>query len=245
VSAPKHRKAQPRHIIAAQAADLRVQGLSGRRIAAQLGISQSYAYELINDPAGEQGRQRKKQQGGTCMECGARTSYVTGGAASKCLDCARSEHAERNERIFEAWERGETGPVIAAREGMTTTAVQGLVDTYRRRYGMPLSLHRLRNRTHWEYIRRRWNVDGASAVEIAEELGYPHRCHVQEQIKTMRARGMHLEHRNIAYDDATIAAAVQSVRDGATAYSVAKTLGVPAATVYRWMDKASMERQAA
>jgi hypothetical protein len=127
---------------------------------------------------------------------------------------------------------------------MTTTAVHGLVDSYRRRYGMPLLLHRLRNRTHWEYIRRRWNMEGASAAEIAEELGYPHRCHVQEQITRMRERGMYLERRSTAYDDATIAAAIRSVRDGATAYSVAKTLGVPAPTVYRWVDKASTKRQA-
>jgi DNA-binding CsgD family transcriptional regulator len=195
VSAPKHRKAQLRHILAAQAADLRAQGLSGLRIAAQLGISRSYAYELINDPAGEQGRQRKERYGGICTECGARTSYVTGGPATKCLECTQSRHAERNERIFEAWERGESSPAIAAREGMTATAVLGLVDNYRRRYGMPLSLHRVRNRTHWEYIRRRWNVDGATQAEIAEELGYSDPGHVSEQITTMRKRGMYLEHR--------------------------------------------------
>jgi len=245
VSAPKHRKAQPRHILAAQAADLRAQGLSGLRIAAQLGISKTYAYELINDPTGEQGRQRKEQYGGTCAECGARTSYVTGGVSDRCFDCARSENAERNERIFEAWESGETASVIAAREDMTASAVAGLVDSYRRRYGMPLSLHRVRNRTHWEYIRRRWNVDGATLAEIAEELGYPDPGHVSEQIRRMRKRGMYLERRSTAYGDYTIAAAVQSVRDGAIAYSVAKTLGVPASTVYRWVDKASTKRQAA
>jgi DNA-binding CsgD family transcriptional regulator len=89
VSAPKHRKAQPRHILAAQAADLRAQGLSGLRIAAQLGISKSYAYELINDPSGEKNRKRKDRYRGICVDCGAPTTWWSRiGPAKRCRICS-------------------------------------------------------------------------------------------------------------------------------------------------------------
>jgi transposase len=91
VSAPKHRTAQPREILAREAAALRAEGLNGMRIAERLRISRSYAYELLSDPTGDLERERKARYYGTCEECGAQTSYRTGGCAELCRSCAVDE----------------------------------------------------------------------------------------------------------------------------------------------------------
>lgn len=88
MSAPKHRTAQPRHILADQAARLHADGLNGLQIAAQLNISKSYACELLTDPTGDRSRERKERYAGTCTECGAKTSYTVGGYSELCLPCA-------------------------------------------------------------------------------------------------------------------------------------------------------------
>jgi DNA-binding CsgD family transcriptional regulator len=86
MSAPKNRPAQPRHILATEAAKLRAQGLVGRQIAERLHVSQSYAYELLEDPTGELNRERKKKYNGTCESCGAPASYGHSGLA-RCRVC--------------------------------------------------------------------------------------------------------------------------------------------------------------
>lgn len=91
MSVPKHRKAQPRPILAAKVAELRVQGLNGMQIAEQLQISKSYAYVLITDPSGEDERRRKEKYCGTCRNCGARTSYDVGGPVDLCRPCSTDE----------------------------------------------------------------------------------------------------------------------------------------------------------
>jgi transposase len=91
VSAPKHRTAQPRAILAREAAALRTEGLNGMRIAERLHVSRSYAYELLNDPTGDLGRERKARYYGTCEECGAPTSYGDGGYAALCRSCTVDE----------------------------------------------------------------------------------------------------------------------------------------------------------
>jgi predicted transcriptional regulator len=238
MSAPKHRSAQPRRILAARAAELHAEGLNGLQIAKALQISKTYAYELLSDPTGELTRARKERYCGTCEECGARTSYTNDGSTSeRCAECHDARYAERNERIFEAWDKGDTAPLIAAREGMTPEAVSTLVDNYRRRYDMPLGLHRVPNRTHWEHIQRRWNEDGATLRQIADELGYDFPSNVSQQITVMRRAGWHVEPRSARYDETTIQHALSMVRTGRSMHGVARELGIHQSTVWKWVRR--------
>lgn len=245
MSAPKHRKAQPREILAEQVTALHAQGLNALRIAERLRISKTYAYELIDDPTGARARERKQRLCGTCVECGGPTSYDVGGPPERCRDCWDGRYVERNERIFEAWQRGETGVEIGRREGMTADTVQSLVNHYRLRYGMPLDLHRVPNRTHWLHIQRRWNEDGATLQEIADELGYQSPANVSQQITTMRRKGWHIESRTPRHDPAIRARAIRMVRGGRSAYSVARELGLPQSTVWKWAHAVRDEAVAA
>ncbi len=158
---------------AAEAARLLDEGLNGVQIAKRLGISRSYAYALINDPTGDGDRKRKERYGRPCIEgCGRFTSGSDGRANAplRCIQCLHSLNEERDARILEAWERGETGEQIAAREGLTYGQVQGTVDHARRFKGKAVSLHRRRNRELWPLLERRWN-EGVPVREIAAEAG--------------------------------------------------------------------------
>lgn len=68
----------------ARAAALRAQGLIYREIGAVLGVSRSYAAELVTDPAGTQVRRRQERARGRCADCGAPTSW---GGARRCAPC--------------------------------------------------------------------------------------------------------------------------------------------------------------
>lgn len=71
----------------AQAKALRDQGLCFREIGERLGISLSYAQDLIADPDGSAARERKLKQYGVCPDCGGPVSYRTGGVAERCRAC--------------------------------------------------------------------------------------------------------------------------------------------------------------
>lgn len=80
---------------AAEAAELRAQGLLYREIAERMGISVSYAQDLVNDPDGSALRARKDTYRGTCKDCGAPTDGSNGrvGAPVRCIECwARDAH---------------------------------------------------------------------------------------------------------------------------------------------------------
>lgn len=175
------------------------EGLNVREVADRLGLSRAYVYALIQDPDGSRDKERKKQYGRPCVEgCGRTTNGSDGrtGAAKRCLDCERARNEDRNRRIFEAWERGETGREIADREGVTETTVHSLVNGYRRRNGMSLSLHRRRDRELWELIERRWR-EGATGYEIAAECGTtPENIYVM--VRRMREVGIDLPRRTQA-----------------------------------------------
>jgi hypothetical protein len=73
---------------AARVAALKAQRLNGIQIAERLGISRSYAYELLNDPEGRKVRARKDSYRGECVDCGASTDGSDGLAApERCFGC--------------------------------------------------------------------------------------------------------------------------------------------------------------
>jgi hypothetical protein len=181
---------------AQEAQALRDQGLIYREIAERMGISRTYAAALITDPTGEKDRARKDSYRGTCRVCGVQTdgSNGRGAAPDECAACRHErEFGERNERIFEAWNRGDTAAVIAEREGMKFFTVLSLVDSHRRRGNDSLRLHRRRNRDLWPLIEERWN-EGRTAQEIAEEVGTGDRD-IYSMIQTMRKAGIPLRKR--------------------------------------------------
>jgi DNA-binding CsgD family transcriptional regulator len=110
--------------------------------------------------------------GRACDVCGRRDNGSEGKRESYvCVDCQyEAEYGERNRRILAAWERGETGKQIAAREGMTEEAVLSWLDHHRRVNGEPIPRHSARRRSRWEAIKRLWN-EGRTGPEIAAELG--------------------------------------------------------------------------
>jgi hypothetical protein len=97
---------------------LRAQGRNGLEIAAHLGISRSYAYELIHDPTGDIARERKRRYERNCVGCGAVVN--PNGLKQKSLRCRTCATAESTiwtpERIvfaIRAWAE-ENGDIPAA-----------------------------------------------------------------------------------------------------------------------------------
>jgi hypothetical protein len=75
---------------AARAAELKAEGLNGVQIAERMGLSRSYAAELLTDPEGHVVRARKDSYRGTCELCGNPTDGSDGPNAPKvCFECIR------------------------------------------------------------------------------------------------------------------------------------------------------------
>jgi hypothetical protein len=74
---------------AAIARQLKNEGKLGREIAGALGISRSYAQELLADPDGSRAKARKHRYSGTCQDCGAPTCGGDGRAKApkRCAPC--------------------------------------------------------------------------------------------------------------------------------------------------------------
>lgn len=75
---------------ATEAARLKATGMNGLQIARVMGVSNSYAYELLSDPEGSRVRARKDGYRGVCRSCGELTDGSNGAAAapSMCNTCA-------------------------------------------------------------------------------------------------------------------------------------------------------------
>ena len=92
----------PREEMAREAGRLRAEGLSYQLIADRMGISRSYANDLVVDPDGSRGRARKARYGRPCRECGKMTDGSNGRkkAPELCAACHRSAtastHGSRN-----------------------------------------------------------------------------------------------------------------------------------------------------
>lgn len=86
--------------LAADAANLKAQGMNGLQIADALGISKAYAYDLLADPSGVRMRVRKASYDQVCVDCGARASGTDGPRAEpRCRDCGPAfASAERMKR---------------------------------------------------------------------------------------------------------------------------------------------------
>lgn len=82
---------------AAQAAKLRATGLNGVQIAGRMGISRSYAAELLTDPMGAVVRARKRRYDLVCVGCGGRVDGTSPGRMASredpvCRACAADGH---------------------------------------------------------------------------------------------------------------------------------------------------------
>lgn len=95
-----------RAMLAEAAAAMRAAGLLQREIAAALGVSRSYASELLLDPTGAKARARKDALAGSCERCHGPTSGSDGGPSRFCVRCmAIVQHEERywtKSRVVEA-----------------------------------------------------------------------------------------------------------------------------------------------
>lgn len=107
---------------AAKAAELRASGKTHREIAAEMGISLSYAHNLAVDPDGAKMKARKDSYRGTCRECGGKTDGSNGrnSAPEICSGCfVKQQHENRywtQQRIIDAikaWHRAHGRPPIA------------------------------------------------------------------------------------------------------------------------------------
>lgn len=96
--------------LARRAAEMRRQGALQTEIAHRLGVSRSYAQQLLNDPDGSQARARKDSYSQPCPRCGEPMTGSGGLSAvpDRCAACAASEQHEQRywtrERIVEAFQ---------------------------------------------------------------------------------------------------------------------------------------------
>ena len=93
-----------------EAKRLRKKGLIYKEIAAELGISKTRAFALLNPEyqsrSLESARKAKQARKTPCPSCGKLVSYDRPG--EMCEDCKlERKYGERNRRIFEAWRRGD------------------------------------------------------------------------------------------------------------------------------------------
>lgn len=74
---------------AQRAAELQTAGLKPKAIATEMGISKTYAYDLLNDPSGDRAKVTKARYAGTCSDCGGPTSAHNShnGATGLCKGC--------------------------------------------------------------------------------------------------------------------------------------------------------------
>jgi hypothetical protein len=85
----KAARADARRELAERVAAMKGEGINPRDIAPRLGISTSYAYELLSDPTGEKAQARKARLRGKCEKCGSPTSLAKDGrpAPRECQRC--------------------------------------------------------------------------------------------------------------------------------------------------------------
>lgn len=126
---------------------LRAEGKSFREIAAEMGMGRSTVNEYILDPDRAAVIARKAPQGGACVDCGAKTTYRTGGPAERCRRCfeaaqriARAEAVRRRtEEAVRLRGLGLTNREIAEAMGVTVPAVANLLSRARRKYGLDVA----------------------------------------------------------------------------------------------------------
>ena len=81
-----HRSTVPRTERYRQVKALLDEGLTRADVARRLGVSGSYVSDLLRDPDGSKAKERKRRNGGICLECGGPTSGGDG-PAERCQAC--------------------------------------------------------------------------------------------------------------------------------------------------------------
>ena len=79
-----------------RAVELLLDGKVAREIGAEMGLSTSFAQELLADPTGEKADARRRKNHGRCKSCGAKT--FNGGSVDVPAQCARCFRRERHEK---------------------------------------------------------------------------------------------------------------------------------------------------
>lgn len=89
---------------AARVQRLREAGLNGKQIAARMGISHTYVYELLNDPDGIKAKARKDSYRKPCPQCGTLMAGQNGPnkAPKLCRSCAAKEQRKTKRWTREA-----------------------------------------------------------------------------------------------------------------------------------------------
>lgn len=204
-------------------------GLNGIEIAERLGLARSTVYQHLVDPLHVKADERRHRHRGTCQDCGGPT--FNGGSTKhplpkRCDSCERSRNLDQNERIIELWEKGWKAREIASEVGLSETAVGSRIDMFRRRQGVPVQLHRLRNREAWPTIERMWNK-GAHIADIALAVDSTP-ASVRMMVRTMRRQGINLIARSSAppVNHARREFIVRHWAEGLSTAAIAEELGI-------------------
>lgn len=137
--------------LAPVARQLRAEGLIYREIAARLGVSKQAVVEWCDDPDRSKIRARRARYGGTCVDCGGKTTGDKGPGKphERCAGCAQDyflaegEAASRlfREEIVAMWREGLTIARIADELGWKRNSMRAYI-TRLRREGIPLPYRR-------------------------------------------------------------------------------------------------------
>jgi DNA-binding CsgD family transcriptional regulator len=180
-----------------QAATLRAEGQTYHEIANALGVSTTTVYSWLNPEYAERQRRssreaKRRRQIARCRDCGSPLAYDRQ-ENDRCGECqVEHDFGDRRDRILAAYNRGERAEEIAAREGMTATAVSSCVVDWRAR-GRHVALRIRPDRDKWPEIERLWR-DGKTQREIGREVGLSADL-VGSRIQAMRRAGIDLPFR--------------------------------------------------
>jgi len=169
------------------------EGMNPTEAAAELGLSKSSVYDYLNDPTGEQVRERKRRYRHPCPGCGKIVNPNGKRPVKRCADCLRRDAEAATRPIVERWNRGEPEWYIAEQMGVSRNYVRGRIQQARK-WGWQVELHRKRDRSDWPEIRRLVR-QGKTAREIGEIVGdSPH--NVISKVHAMRRVGHVVEWRH-------------------------------------------------
>jgi DNA-binding CsgD family transcriptional regulator len=199
--------------LAARVAELRSEGLIYREIAQRLGISTSYAGELVDDPSGQKVRRRKRRYDLVCVDCGGRVDGTAPGKMPNrdepvCIKCAGEHYAvwTREAIIFaiQEWADEHGGIPPSAADWLRAHALSGpvpVVNHVLRRFGTwnaairaagfephptgPVGGYTVLTAAQREECARRYAA-GESSTRIAADLG----CNPNAVLKWVRHAGV-------------------------------------------------------
>jgi hypothetical protein len=215
---------------ARQAARLKErEGLNAREIAYRMGISKTYAFDLLNDPEGLKVKARKESYRGICEVCGAFTNGADGPTRAPrfCNHCAPAAYHLKwtKERVVEAIQRWAK---IFGRPPLSTEWLHGqVVDGYE--FPANSSVYDSHNDRSYPCFNN-W----ADAIEAA---GFP-RPHRGRYERTPECRSrMSASRRRLDYDEI-----LRLAHEGLTYYEIARRHNCSAGAVCRIAIAAGIKR---